>query len=471
VVTALWSARGMEELSTCRMAPQGSLCHEKMRDLLMLIPASERPLPNVSLIQAQELYWKMGQFNCSRPCQLQEEPCVAYQADVQCYPHVTWASSNLKFHPDWYLELADDASLVDIAAYLYRGGYHGCKRPCQDGETLGNFVPAFTTTAEPSGTTTTSSTSMDIHEVCESAGFYKTTVPPTETATVPPTTVPPVTSTIITETATTLTTTSVTQTTATKTSTSTSTVTEDCFWEGWSFQNLVLGTTAEDAEACKAHCSEDAGAVYFVFEASGSCYCPGQGATPVQVASDFTSGRVNCGLGPHRSDVVAEEIEANLKSGCFVQDWAWAGLLTSEPVPVSNALKCQELLQNETSADNFVYMSSNGVCSLYKSQSNSASALSDVISGRKDCSNSSVDAIEVKEDVASGLTRFQAVGLQGSALAALAVAIVCGLAATLKAFHRGTGKDRSAMTVLQERSSSRRMIPLHPEVEGLISAI
>jgi len=141
------------------------------------------------------------------------------------------------------------------------------------------------------------------------------------------------------------------------------------------------------------------------------------GSTPVQVAADFISGKVDCGIAENRSNLATDLIDANLRIGCYVQDWAWGGLPTSTPVYKANALECQGLLSQDDSADNFMYLLATGSCSIFKSQSNVATALKDVISGRKHCSNTSAESIEVKDDASTPSVAIPSFGLQGGAIA------------------------------------------------------
>ncbi|CAE8623935.1 unnamed protein product, partial [Polarella glacialis] len=178
--------------------------------------------------------------------------------------------------------------------------------------------------------------------------------------------------------------------TATSTATATTvtkTVFDDsvCFEKGASYApaEIVL-TNVSSPRSCMSRCLAREGITYFTYyPPMRTCQCSQIGADKVAMSGDFIAGEVECGGG---------------RTGCFVQDAAYAPIVLQVQLYAVDAYACQRLLRNSNGVgDFFVYYPMLGLCDFVVAAGSIESFSKGAVSGEKSCAQTEVVVME-KDD-------------------------------------------------------------------------
>ncbi|CAE8602648.1 unnamed protein product, partial [Polarella glacialis] len=114
----------------------------------------------------------------------------------------------------------------------------------------------------------------------------------------------------------------------------------------------------------------------------GTCQCSQIDADKVAMSGDFIAGKVECGGG---RNAITDKIAEDLRTGCFVQDAAYAPIVPQVQLYTDDAYECQRLLRNSTVGDFFVYYPVLGLCDFVVAAGSYKSFSKGFVSGRKSC--------------------------------------------------------------------------------------
>ncbi|CAE8722398.1 unnamed protein product [Polarella glacialis] len=164
-------------------------------------------------------------------------------------------------------------------------------------------------------------------------------------------------------------------------------------------------------------------------------------ADKVVMSGVFIAGEVECGGG---RNAISDQIAEDLKTGCFVQDAAYAPIVPQVQLYAVDAYECQRLLRNSTFGDFFVYYSMVGLCDFVVAAGSIESFSKGAVSGEKSCAQTEVVVVE-KDDAEVpqfGPRASAPFGVSGLVMLAGTLAAVAGLSlgARRRAGQVGSGR-------------------------------